>query len=139
MNKGAENLRNRVKFTKDTQPSGAAKSAGWKKKTKGVELAKAVLNLAFKGAKDSELKKLAAEYFAIPEDKITVEVMLLFRQAEKAIQKADTAAFKAVMERAHGLPSSSIDITTKGKAIQRPVVVVSDQETKEALGKLRKG
>lgn len=100
-----------VEFNSERQPTPEAKSLGWKKKRQGRELAKAVLELAFKGMKNSELKKAAAEYFSIAEHEITVEMMLLFRQAEKAIQKADTAAFRAVMERAHGLPKQDIELS----------------------------
>lgn len=99
---------NGVKFSKENQPSGEAKSAGKMKKKKGMELAKAVLDLSFKGMKNSELKKAAAEYYGIDESEITVEMMLLFRQAEKAIQKADTHAFVALMDRAHGKPKQDM-------------------------------
>lgn len=103
------NLQNGVKFTPENQPPPENKSAGILRKKAGKELAKAVLELAFKGMANSDLKQLAAAYFGIEDpEQVTVEMMLIFRQAEKAIQKADTAAFKAVMERAHGLPTQQI-------------------------------
>lgn len=91
-------------FTKENQPPPEAKKEGWAKKKRGQELAKAVLELAFKGMGNSELKNKAAEYFGVTPDQITVEMMMLFRQAELAIQKADTQAFNAVMDRAFGKP-----------------------------------
>ena len=108
---------NGVKFSKDNQPSGEAKSAGKIKKKKGMELAKAVLELSFKGMKNSALKKAAAEYYGIDESEITVEMMLLFRQAEKAIQKADTFAFNAVMDRAHGKPKQELNHDFTAEAV----------------------
>jgi len=119
-------------FTKERQPSPAAKSAGWAKRKRGMELAKAVLNLAFKGKKDSQVKKEASEYFGIPQKDITVEMMLLFRQAEKAIQKGDTQAFRAVMERAFGLPKQDIDMN-----VTTPQIIVNTtEETKKLIDKL---
>lgn len=108
------------RFDSNKQPSGAAKSAGWLRKKRGTELCKSILELAFKGAKNSEIKKAAAEYYNIPESEITVEMMMLFRQAEKAIQKADTHAFNAIMNRAHGLPKETIDITDKTFIVNVP-------------------
>lgn len=86
------------------QPTPEQKKAGWAKKKRGQELAKAILDMAFKGQDNSQLKKQAAAYFGVKEKNITVEMMLLFRQAEKAIQKADTNAFNAVMDRTFGKP-----------------------------------
>jgi hypothetical protein len=102
-----------AKFTSTNQPSGEAKRNGLLKRKTGVELARAILQLSFEGAKDSPLKKAAAEYFKIPEKEITVEMMLMFRQAEKAVQKGDTRAFDAVMDRAFGKPKQDVNATVK--------------------------
>lgn len=97
-------------FTKDRQPTKEQRIAGWDKKKKAQELVKAVLQLSFKGKQNSKLKKDAAQYFGIPEKDITVETMLVFKQAEKAIQKGDTHAFSAVMDRAFGKPKEKIEV-----------------------------
>jgi hypothetical protein len=120
-----------VKFSKDYQPSGAAKSAGKLAKKRGQELAKAVLELTFKGMKDSGLKKLAAEYFGIDEKEITIEMMLLFRQAEKAIQKADTNAFNAYMNRAFGMPKQETELSGP------PLMPFSDKQVTDIIKALR--
>lgn len=131
------NLR-RGGYTKDNQPTLEQKQAGWKRKKAGRALAQAVLALAFKGQTDSELRKQAAEYFNIPEDRITVEAMMLFRQAEKAIQKGDTAAFRAIMERAHGLPKQELDLTSLGQSLApKSTIIVQDEETRQALLNLK--
>lgn len=117
-------------------PSPEQKKAGWAKKKRGQELAKAVLELAFKGMKDSQLKKAAAEYFNVPEEEITVETMLLFRQAEKAIQKADTYAFNSVMDRAHGKPKEKVEHT--GKNGSDLFADKSDSELKNILHQIMK-
>lgn len=96
-------------FTSENQPSPEAKRAGWLKKKRGPELAKAILDLAFKGQKNQKLKKAAATYFGLPETEITNEMMLLFKQAEKAIQYADTQAFNAFMDRAYGKPKEKLE------------------------------
>lgn len=102
---------NGKKFSKNYQPPPENKAAGKWRKKQGQELAKAILDLAFKGMKNSELKKAAAEYYGVDEKEITVEMMMVFRQAEKAIQKADTPAFNAVMDRAHGKPAQRTEVT----------------------------
>lgn len=96
-------------FSKEYQPTPEAKRLGWLKKKRGPELAKAILDLAFHGMRDSELKKQAAQYYGIDQADVTVEMMLLFRQAEKAIQKADTQAFNAIMDRAFGKPKEKFE------------------------------
>ncbi len=95
---------NGPKYSKENQPSPEAKKAGWAKKRAGKLLSQFILEQGYKGLKDSALRKGMAEYFNVPEDKITVEMMMTFRQIEKAITKADTEAFKAIMDRAHGKP-----------------------------------
>ena len=100
-------------FSTKNQPSSEAKKAGWAKKKRAMELAKAVLDLQFKGMKNGELKKMAAEYFGVQSKDITVEMMLLFRQAEKAIQKADTHAFNAIMDRAFGKPKEKVEVDAR--------------------------
>lgn len=102
------------RFSSQHQPSGKAKSDGKLARKRGIELAQAVLSLAFKGMKESTLKKAAADYYGIPQNRITVEMMLLFRQAEKAIQKADTNAFNSIMNRAFALPKQEIGIDHSG-------------------------
>lgn len=110
-------------FSSTYQPSPQAKSAGLLKRKTGVELARAILQLSFEGAKDSPLKKAAAEYFNVSEEEITVEMMLLFRQAEKAVQKGDTRAFEAVMDRAHGKAKQAVDVTSNGESM-KPVIKI---------------
>jgi hypothetical protein len=100
-------------FSSTRQPTPQAKSNGLLKKKTGVELARAILQLSFEGAKDSPLKKAASDYFKISEQEITVEMMLMFRQAEKAVQKGDTRAFEAVMDRAFGKPKQDLHATVK--------------------------
>jgi hypothetical protein len=101
-----------VPFSKENQPSIEAKKEGWAKKKKAFELVQAVLDLSFKGKKGSAIKKMASDYFGISEEDITMEVMLVFRQVEKAIQKSDTKAFTAIMDRAFGKPKERVDLNT---------------------------
>lgn len=102
-------------FSSESQPSSEAKKAGWARKLKGQELARAVLELAFKGNVDNDLRKEAAEYYNIEPSEINVEMMLLFRQAQKAIQQSDTSAFSAIMDRAFGKPKEKIEAKTDNK------------------------
>lgn len=108
------------KYSKEYQPSAERKKAGWLKWKRGQDLVKAILTTTFNGVKGSELRKMCSEYYNVPENKITVEMMLLFRQTEKAIQKADTPAFNAIMDRAHGKPSQNINFKDESD----PVVII---------------
>lgn len=110
-----------IPFSAENQPSPDAKKAGWAKKLRGQELAKAVLELAFKGKANAETKKEAAEYYGIDTSEITVEMMLLFRQAEKAIDSSDTQAFNSIMDRAFGKPKEKIEAKTDNKITLRIV------------------
>jgi hypothetical protein len=103
-----------IPFGEQKQPSSEAKKAGWARRNRGIELVKNILSLKFKGAKDSDLRKKIAQYFGVPENDITVEDMMIFRQSEKAIKNADTNAFKAIMERGFGAPKQSIDFGDHG-------------------------
>lgn len=96
-------------FSAENQPSPEAKKAGWLKKKRAQDLAKAMLELTITGKKNDKLKKEAAEYFGIDPSEITVEVMLLFKQAQKAIEKSDTQAFNAFMDRAFGKPKEKLE------------------------------
>lgn len=100
-------------FSADNQPSGKAKSEGKAAAKRGRELTKALLELTFTGAKDSPLKKAIAEYFGVPAEDLTIEMMMNMRQMEKAIQKADTFAYNAVMARAFGMPKQQTEVTGK--------------------------
>jgi hypothetical protein len=109
-------------FSKKYQPTPEAKKAGWAKKKRGYELVRAVLELSFKGMKGSEIKQKASEYFGVPQKNLTVEMLLHFRQAEKAIQKADTQAYNAVMDRAFGKPKEKLEHSgADGKPIEMRV------------------
>jgi hypothetical protein len=93
-----------TRFSSDNQPTGEAKSAGHKKR----RMLKDILELTFAGPKGSKLKKTAAAYLGLPEEEITVEDMLNFRQIERAIGKSNTFAYMAVMDRAFGKPVQAI-------------------------------
>jgi hypothetical protein len=108
-------------FSKKYQPSPEAKKAGWAKKKRAQELVKAVLDLQFKGKAGSRVRKEAADYFGIAASEITVETMLVFRQAQRAIEKSDTPAFNAVMDRAFGKPKEKVEVNQKINLDKLPV------------------
>lgn len=98
-------------FDQIGQPSPEEKRKGWLKKKRGNELAKAILSLAMEGKGNDELKRSAAEYFDLPLEEITVEALLILKQAEKAIKKADTQAFNSIMDRAYGKPMTRNELS----------------------------
>lgn len=88
-------------FSKDNQPSPEAKSAGKLKGKRGQELARALLAIH---APESDHRAACAAYLNIPDDEITIEMMMVYRQAQKALDGQDTPAFNAVTDRAFGKP-----------------------------------
>lgn len=95
-------------FTKDNQPKPEVKKSGWEKRRRARELVQAILDQPISGRKGTDLKQKAAEYFSIPAEKVTVEVVMIFKQVEKAINESDTSSFNAIMDRAFGKPKESI-------------------------------
>lgn len=100
------------KFSRQRQPTGEKKSAGWKRKKFGREVIRALLEGKFNLSDD--LKKKLVESFGNIDDKTIGEIMTL-RQIEKAIKSADTPALVNLMNQAYGQPKSEIDVTTDGK------------------------
>lgn len=104
-------------FGRQSQPSGAAKSLGWWKKRQGRKMIKALLQLKFEGdvpdpANPGKLipnpiKRQAANYFGVPQELITVEMIMAMRQVGLAVQKGDTQAFDAVWNKAYGKPPAN--------------------------------
>lgn len=101
------------KFSKEYQPTLAARKRKYIKK----KLLEDLLALQYTGTKDGKVLDMMAEYFDVPREAITIEMMMDFRQIEKSIAKSDTKAYTAVKEFVYGKPKQSTDITTKGKAI----------------------
>lgn len=105
----------KTQFSSLRQPTTEQRKEGWRRKRRGAELARAVLDLYFRGKENSKLKKEAAEYFDVPIDDISVEAMMLFKQVQRAMERGDTAAFNAVMDRAFGKAKQPTEISvTKG-------------------------
>jgi ribosomal 50S subunit-associated protein YjgA (DUF615 family) len=104
---------NGKKFSKDYQPSGENKSKGKAKS----RLLKDLLEMAFVGAKGAKLRKAAAAYMNLPEETITLEDMMHYRQIEKAISKSNTFAYQAVLDRAYGKPVQPIEDESPKKII----------------------
>lgn len=109
--KKGEHVKNAKKFSSSYQPSTKSKKDGKLKKKRAAELVKAILDQPYKGKADSQMKEEAARYFGIPVKEITNEVMMIFRQLEKAIAKYDTNAFYAIMNRAFGQPPAKTEVT----------------------------
>lgn len=95
-------------FTKENQPTAEQRAAGWAKRKRNQELVKAILDLKFKG--HPTIRKRIAQHFGIPEEDVTVEQAMIFRQASKAIEQLDTPAFNAIFDRAYGKPKESVKV-----------------------------
>jgi len=100
----------KTQYSKDYQPPPENKSAGKRKRRMLRELLDIVTNKKFNDKQKSEWHKLAAAYFGVPENEVTVELMMDFRQLEKAINTGATDAYNAVKDRVYGKPKQSIDL-----------------------------
>jgi len=108
-----DNLKNAKKFTSERQPSPEAKSKGKKKQLFLKDIASQIV-----GGQAVEDVKPIAEYLGIPESQIDIETLMHLKQMQKAIEKGDTKAYQAVLDRLKGKPRQEIDHTTKGQGIQ---------------------
>lgn len=98
------------------QPSSESKKAGWAKKKSGRDLVIAFFETPFSAttpAAKSKLQKFANAYGLQPEE-VTVELMAIHAQVEKAVLNGDTYAFRNLMDRAYGLPKQVITTTKVG-------------------------
>jgi hypothetical protein len=103
------------KFTSEYQPTPEAKSLGIRKKRALKEILEISTSRQFKGSSE-RYREMAAEYLEIEPEEVDVKMIMYFRQIQKAIQKGDTEAFKAVMDRVYGRPKaeeSETQITTE--------------------------
>jgi len=110
-------------FSSTNQPSAESKRRGQLKKKMAGDLAQAILHAAFVGAADEVLKKKMSEFFKVKEKHITVEMMMNFRQIQKAISKGDTTAFQAVMDRAYGKPKIMVENSGTLPMVPTPVLL----------------
>lgn len=123
------------KFSSTNQPDPELKKAGWAKKLKGRDLVKYILDADFKG-EDPELTKRMANFFNVPTENITNEMMMIFSQVVKAIHKGDSIAFSQVMDRAYGKPKEDItfnNIQDGAQIVIQPAAPIEDiPEIKES-------
>jgi hypothetical protein len=66
--------------------------------------------LAMTGLIEEEIyRKLKSRYSTLPQDE-TLEFIMTLVQVDKAIIKGDTAAYRAVMDSAYGMPNQQLGI-----------------------------
>jgi hypothetical protein len=95
-------------WTSENQPSPEAKKKGWAKRRTLLQLLELATLNKLPGS-EIEWRQRVADAMGIPENEVTVANIMEFRQIEKAIKKADTAAFTAIYDRAYGRPKQIED------------------------------
>lgn len=96
------------RFSPENQPSRESKSKGAKQHWALRKLLELSTGQKFEGSA-KEYRKQTALYFEIPEEEVTVSMIMDYRQVEKAILKGDTQAYNAVKNRAFGTPPKEPD------------------------------
>ena len=110
-----------------TRKAGIASGEARRRKKRGAELMRAVL--AMPELSEDVIKEMAALGYDDPEQ-LSKELVMYARQVEKAIRKADTKAFKAILKAA-GYDIQKIDLEQVPTVIQ-----VGDQETADKLAEI---
>jgi hypothetical protein len=91
-----------TQLTTRRQPPAELKKLGWAKK----RLLREVLQCQVPSASKLKIKKLA-KLFGMKSQQLTIELAMNLAQIEKAL-RGDTAAYKVLMERAHGHPVTPV-------------------------------
>ena len=110
---------NGIPFSADNQPSCELKSEGKRKATLLKDLLSISTSKQFGPDEQNNYGRLTSEYLGIPEEKVDIQMIMHFRQIQRAISKSDTYAYTAVMDRAFGKPKQQTEITGKdGQTLQ---------------------
>lgn len=116
-----EKVRHKTQFSTENQPSPDAKKEGWAKKRALKQLAESLID----GQSLETSRKIAQKLgLSLDDSDFTFEVILTLRQAIKAMDKGDTSAYNAVMDRMIGKPKQELDVTSGGDKIRMPGEVV---------------
>ena len=120
-------------FSKTNQPDPNTIKLAWNKK----KALKDLLNITTIGkfSKDkNDYRKMCSDFMGIPEEEVTIKMIMEFRQIEKAIKSKDTFAFNAIMDRGFGKPKQEIE-ANGNLGQQRPNM--TDAQFKEFLKQAR--
>lgn len=112
-----------------TRKGGLARAEADRRRKRGAELMRAVLSMP--ELSEDVIKEMKQLGYDDPEQ-LSKELVLYARQVEKAIRKADTRAFTAILKAA-GYDIQKIDLEQVPTVIQ-----VSDQETADKLAEILK-
>lgn len=120
------------KFSRDNQPSAQAKKDGWERRKKGMALVRTILSLTMTGETSKTIRRRCADFFGIPEQDLTVEDLLHFKQAERAIKSGDTNAYKALLDKSGNFKT---ELSLSGEVNQN-VKMTLDQLPTEQLERM---
>lgn len=97
------------KFTSDNQPDPSKQKATKAKKRFTRQLMADLIEQKYKFGPDSAVKKQLVEAFGPKAASLTAAEIMVLKQVQKAILKADTPAFKAIMDQTIGLPKQALE------------------------------
>lgn len=99
-----------TRYAPDKQPPPESKKAGWLKKKRGAELARALLAMSYIG-RSEKFNKEMMEYFGFTSlDEITNEGAIYLKQIAMAIDSGDMQAASLVIDRAYGKAKEHLNL-----------------------------
>lgn len=120
-------------FSKDYQPTKEQRSAGQIKRRIFKEMMSQPL---VKNESNKKYIEMAAKYLQIPEDEITWPDIMHFAQIRKAVSKADTFAYVAVMDRIEGKPVSKMTLANDE---DNPITPLDQNQVNDILIRIKAG
>lgn len=96
------------RFSSEHQPSGKAKSNGWKRKKFKRELLQEMLDLKYTFPANSKVRQQLVDAFGDGVLKLTLGQIMSLQQAQKAILQGDSSAYTTIMNQLYGQPQQNI-------------------------------
>lgn len=119
VDKNLENLKKRVPFTKDRQPSPEAKKKGWERRREAQRIMDTILELQNKPY--GEIKKMKEEIKSDPNKHTLLEVML-------TSYLTNTKFIPDFLDRHISKAPQEVDITSKGDKIDAGIFIVPPKD-----------
>jgi hypothetical protein len=125
-------------FDVSGQPSPESKKLGWAKRKSGRDLIQAFMESRFIGTTPKMKSKVRqfAEAYGLAIEDVSVELMAIYAQVEKAVNSGDSYAFKILMDRLHGYPKHTL-AGDKDNPLHGPTPPLNDDQVDKLIAELK--